>query len=219
MTHLQHFLLRKKEHFWVFQIKKGEKFCKCSLKNCARKSIDIIQISSSSHHRPPLRLPSPSPWISNYSKYPSNSFVLIFQHCDSIQMSLGDDRTLKTQLPSPFLSPPFFQPMPSIYSWYTFVSLQCFSSERKILKMRRRENTKIKLCNLCFNVSYSFPLFMASLVKVIFLVAKGVNCEEKCPFSSLTLFLFCDIKQFQFHYVRFFVGWGGSFFLEMLCLS
>lgn len=45
----------------------------------------------------------------------------------------------------------------SIYSWYTFVSWQ-----GKILKMRRRENTKIKLRNLCFYVSYFSPSFMAS---------------------------------------------------------
>lgn len=77
----------------------------------------------------------------------SYSFVLIFRHLTNVLLATT---RRKTKLPSLFLLRPHTRQLNSlpIYSWYTFVS-----QLGRISKMRRRENTKIKLCNLCFNAS------------------------------------------------------------------
>lgn len=99
------------------------------------------------------------------------SFVLIFRHLYKCSTWTTTQLTDSTS----------FQPASHtryIYSWYTFVW-----QLRSILRMRRRENTKIKLCNLCFNVSVFLLAFFFLWLRQFcrqshFSSTKGVNSGE-----------------------------------------
>jgi hypothetical protein len=94
--------------------------------------------------------------------------------------------------------------MPSIYSWYTFVAYNVFNRQRNLENARR--NTKIKLCNLCFNVSYSLPFMASRQSHFSSCEANGVNgCGGKCPFffsTSLSHFVKNNSCFIMSHYIE-----------------
>lgn len=152
------------------------------------KSIDIIQ-NPPSPRLQPHHVPFP-PLISNYGKFPrpKYSFVLIFRH---------PYKCLQRRRHNTLSRHPFHPHHQFTAGIHLYLTMLLDKKEKNLLQMRRRENTKIKLCNLCFTVS-CFLSALSTVVKAIFLVAK----EGTMGKSSLS-----REQQSLFHYVTFYWEW------------